>query len=60
MFGDADLIVALPPGIDGAPIPRANIGSIDKPAVRSAAARILDGGREAFYMRQHKYGFDDD
>ncbi len=57
VFGDAELILVLEPNLGK--ISGDNIGSIDKTSVRAAAARILDGGREAFYMRQHKYGFDD-
>ena len=60
VFGDADLILALVHSDGETHILDKNIGSVDKPAVREAAARILDGGREAFDMRQHKYGFDHD
>ena len=60
IFGDAELILVIESDADKEKILKEKIGSVDKPAVREAAARILDGGREAFYMRQHKYGFDHD
>ncbi|WP_424946505.1 TrlF family AAA-like ATPase [Candidatus Spongiihabitans sp.] len=60
IFGDAELILVIESDTTKEKILKERIGSVDKPAVREAAARILDGGREAFYMRQHKYGFDHD
>lgn len=32
------------------------IGSIDTPSVRDYAVQVLEGGREAFLMREKKYG----
>lgn len=37
-----------------------NIGFIDKPRMTEIAARISEGGHEAFDRRQHKWGFDHD
>ncbi len=59
VLGDAEQIVALDarevPGNDRVSgFVRAH-GSIDSVAVRTAAEQILEGGREAFFLRQAKY-----
>ncbi len=59
ILGDAEQIVALDaqePATGGrvSSFVRAR-GSIDAPAVRDAAEQILEGGREAFALRQAKY-----
>jgi PHP family Zn ribbon phosphoesterase len=58
ILGDAEQIVALDAKeIDGPPVrsyTRAR-GSIDAAAVRDAAEEILEGGKEAFALRQQKY-----
>lgn len=60
ILGDAEQIVALDAKeIDGPPVRgfvRAR-GSIDAAPVRAAAEEILEGGREAFALRQAKYHF---
>ena len=57
VFGDAEWIgVCIADGQHGG-VPHGNQGSIDVPNIRDEAARILDGGREAFLQRQEKYGY---
>ena len=59
ILGDAEQIVALdaqePTGGGGVSSFVRARGSIDAPAVRDAAEQILEGGREAFALRQAKY-----
>lgn len=57
ILGDAEQIVVLDAREQGGQI-RSEIrarGSIDAPPVRDAAEHILEGGREAFDLRQRKY-----
>lgn len=57
VFGDAEWIgVFAATDIQGS-VPPENQGSIDVPHIRDEAARILDGGQEAFLQRQQKYGY---
>ena len=53
--GDADLVIELEAVADRGWI--ANSGTIDDPSVRNAIVRTVDGGVEAFQLRQKKYGF---
>ena len=53
--GDADLVIELEATADRAWV--ANAGAIDDPVVRDAIVRTVDGGVEAFQLRQKKYGF---
>lgn len=53
--GDADLVIELEAVADRGWI--ANSGTIDDPFVRNAIVRTVDGGVEAFQLRQKKYGF---
>lgn len=55
VFGDAELIAVLYSDKDGGKVKET--GSIDKPEVREQAAEILEGGKAAFEMRRHKYGY---
>lgn len=60
ILGDAEQIVALDAKELGGPPVRSFVrahGSIDSPSVREAAEEILEGGREAFALRQAKYHF---
>lgn len=56
VFGDAELIVAMEE-LDGlGKISDDGIGSIDSVGVRNKVIHILEGGPEAFRMREEKYG----
>lgn len=56
VFGDAELIIAMEE-IDGQGLISNNgIGSIDSDCVRQHVIQILEGGPEAFRMREEKYG----
>jgi len=55
VFGDAELIAVLSSEEDKGKIEYR--GAIDKPAIRTQAAEILEGGKAAFEMRKKKYGF---
>lgn len=55
VFGDAELITVLHSDRHGGKI--TEMGAIDKPEVRERAAEILEGGKAAFEMRRHKYGY---
>lgn len=57
VFGDAEWIGVFTATEDRGSVPPENQGSIDVPHIRDEAARILDGGREAFLQRQQKYGY---
>lgn len=56
VFGDAELIVAMEEQDGKGRIIQGGIGSIDTPSVRDYAVQVLEGGREAFLMREKKYG----
>lgn len=56
VFGDAELIVAMEEQDGKGKIIQGGIGSIDTPSVRDYAVQVLEGGREAFLMREKKYG----
>lgn len=53
--GDADLVIELQATANRGWI--ASAGTIDNPLVRNAIVRTVDGGVEAFQLRQKKYGF---
>ncbi len=56
VFGDAELIVAMEE-LDGqGKVSEGGIGSIDSVGVRNKVIQILEGGPEAFRMREEKYG----
>ena len=57
VFGDAEWIGVFTASDVHGEVTEENQGSIDTPIVRDAAARILDGGREAFLQRREKYGY---
>jgi ABC-type enterochelin transport system ATPase subunit len=60
ILGDAEQIVALDAKEQDGPPVRSFVrarGSIDATNVRDAAEEILEGGREAFALRQAKYHF---
>jgi DNA repair ATPase RecN len=57
VFGDAEWIGVFTATEDHGAVPPENQGSIDVPQIRDEAARILDGGREAFLQRREKYGY---
>ena len=61
VLGDAELIIGMravgEAGEGHAEMPPEHMGSIDKKSVAMLAEEILEGGREAFVMRQKKYNF---
>lgn len=57
VFGDAEWIGVFTATEDHATLGKEAQGSIDVPAIRDEAARILEGGKEAFLQRQEKYGY---
>jgi hypothetical protein len=58
VLGDAELIVVLDSEEEGGrPVGRIDdCGSIDSPTIKRAVTQILEGGLEAFRLRQEKYG----
>ena len=56
VFGDAELIVAMEENNLQGKISEDGIGSIDSEGVRNKVVQILEGGPEAFKMREEKYG----
>jgi energy-coupling factor transporter ATP-binding protein EcfA2 len=57
VFGDAEWLAVLEATSNRLTYREEYIGSIDKPSVQAAAARILEGGKEAFMHRREKYGY---
>ncbi len=57
VFGDAEWIGVLEATADSATLPTDNQGSIDQKSIQSLAAKILEGGKDAFNRRREKYGF---
>ena len=62
VLGDAELILGLTPvgqaGVEGrAGIAPKHMGSIDDEQVRELIEDLLEGGKDAFEKRRHKYGF---
>lgn len=57
VFGDAEWIGVLEATADSATLPKNNQGSIDQKSIQSLAAKILEGGKDAFNRRREKYGF---
>lgn len=57
VFGDAEWIGVFTATENHAKLGTEAQGSIDVPAIRDAAARILEGGKAAFLQRQEKYGY---
>ena len=57
IFGDAEWIGVLEATADNASLPNSNQGSIDQRSIQSLAAKILEGGKDAFNRRKEKYGF---
>lgn len=53
--GDADQVIHLEATANRGQI--ANSGAIEEPTIRDVIVRTVDGGEEAFRMRQLKYGF---
>lgn len=58
VFGDAEWIGVLKAAEHQASMPPDLQGAVDVPEIRSQAASILEGGREAFIQRKEKYGFE--
>jgi ABC-type cobalamin/Fe3+-siderophores transport system ATPase subunit len=58
VFGDAEWIGVLESTNESATLPIQNQGSIDQENIQSLAAKILEGGEEAFNRRKEKYGFE--
>jgi energy-coupling factor transporter ATP-binding protein EcfA2 len=58
VLGDAELIIVLDSEEQsGRPVGRIDeTGSIDSPAIKRCVTQILEGGPEAFRLRQEKYG----
>lgn len=57
VFGDAEWIGVLQASEGQASMPDEFQGAVDVPEIRSQAAAILEGGKEAFIQRKEKYGF---
>lgn len=57
VFGDAEWLAVLEATSNHLTLHEEYIGSIDKPSVQAAAARILEGGERAFTHRREKYGY---
>ena len=61
VLGDAELILGLTPageaGDGRADVLPQHMGSIDDPPVRALIEDLLEGGKDAFDKRRHKYGF---
>ncbi|ABC76780.1 TrlF family AAA-like ATPase [Syntrophus aciditrophicus] len=57
VFGDAEWIGVLQASEGQANMPDEFQGAVDVPEIRSQAAAILEGGKEAFIQRKEKYGF---
>jgi DNA repair ATPase RecN len=61
VLGDAELIIGMSTGIQNeavqGTINQRHMGSIDMQPVREMVEEILEGGKTAFEMRRHKYGF---
>ena len=57
VFGDAEWIGVFSADEDHGTLAEDAQGSIDVPAIRDQAARILEGGKNAFRQRQDKYGY---
>ena len=57
VFGDAEWIGVLESTNENATLPIQNQGSIDQPNIQNLAAKILEGGENAFNRRKEKYGF---
>lgn len=57
VFGDAEWIGVLEASADSASLPSSNQGSIDQKSIQTLAAKILEGGEDAFNRRREKYGF---
>jgi len=57
VFGDAEWIGVLESTNENATLPIQNQGSIDQYTIQNLAAKILEGGEEAFNRRKEKYGF---
>jgi len=57
VFGDAEWIGVFSASDEQGHLRAADQGSIDVPAIRDQAARILEGGEDAFRQRQDKYGY---
>lgn len=56
VFGDAEQIITLEEVEGNGRIANGGIGSIDDSRVRDKVISILEGGRNAFKMREEKYG----
>ncbi len=57
VFGDAEWIGVFSASEEQGSLDEGAQGSIDVPAIRDQAARILEGGEAAFRQRQDKYGY---
>lgn len=57
VFGDAEWIGVFSADEDHGTLGEDGQGSIDVPAIRDQAARILEGGKDAFRQRQDQYGY---
>lgn len=57
VFGDAEWIGVFTATEEHGELPKEAQGSIDVQEIRDEAARILEGGKEAFLQRQEKYGY---
>lgn len=56
VFGDAEWIGVIAATQGRASLPYEAQGAVDVPNIREQAAKILEGGREAFKQRMNKYG----
>ena len=56
VFGDAELIITMEEVDRAGKVANGGMGSIDSAGVRNNVIQILEGGPEAFRMREEKYG----
>jgi hypothetical protein len=59
VFGDAEWIGVLEATADGATLPINNQGSIDQKSIQSLAAKILEGGKDAFNREKKNMALSD-
>ena len=56
VFGDAELIITMKEDDGHGYSPQELVGSIDSPNVKESVINVLEGGKDAFLMREKKYG----
>ena len=56
VFGDAEQIITMKEEDGHGYSPQELVGSIDSPDVKESVINVLEGGKDAFLMREKKYG----